>query len=145
MVTGTKRAPWEKAPNRGFTLIEVLVVVAVLGVLLAIALPLYQASQRDSELRACRANIIAIYQAEEAYRVRNRTYTTNIADLIPMLGGDIRCPTDNSGYEITAPPGTLITDSIKISCTASGNGRHTENPVYINGDFSPSPATQGKP
>jgi prepilin-type N-terminal cleavage/methylation domain-containing protein len=59
---------------RAVTLVEMLVVVAILGVILAIAIPAYEASRRSSLLRGCKANLVAIYQAAEAYKVRNRTY-----------------------------------------------------------------------
>lgn len=122
--------------NVGFTAIEIMVVAVVLTALLALAIPLYESSRRNSRLSACRANITSIYQAEEAYRTRRRTYTTTLSDL--SLGTDLTCPADGSHYQLS-PGSTGIADSIIISCP--GAGAHTTNPIYTNGVFT----TQGTP
>ncbi len=54
----------------GFTLVEVLVVCLILGVLTAIALPLYFKSVADSETNACKTNIDSIAAAVQANKVK---------------------------------------------------------------------------
>lgn len=110
-----------------FTLIEMLVVVVILGVALAIALPLYASSQKDAKLKACKANMVALQQAEEAYRVRNRSYvsstdTTNWPKIKEQMGGVPRCPTNDSEY--VAVGGTT---TLHIKCA----GTHTTNPHLL--------------
>jgi len=121
----------------GMTLIEILVVTVLLAIATAIAIPLYESSRRHAVLETCRANIIAIYQAEEAYRVRNRRYTTDFNLLTPSLRGTT-CPT-GAAYQLQAGS-TGIESSITISCTSSGNNRHTTNPVHSGGAFTTSGA-----
>jgi Tfp pilus assembly protein PilE len=117
------------------TLVEMLVVTVLLAIATAIAIPLYESSRRHATLETCRANIVAIYQAEEAYRVRNRRYTTNIDLLAPMLGGGIACPTGAS-YRVEAGS-RGIESSITISCTSSqANNKHSINPEYSDGAFT---------
>jgi prepilin-type N-terminal cleavage/methylation domain-containing protein len=118
----------------GMTLVELLVVTVLLAIATAIAIPLYESSRRHASLDACRANIVAIYQAEEAYRVRNRRYTTNINLLAPMMGGGITCPT-GAAYRLESGS-QGIESSIAISCTSSGDNRHSVNPEYTDGAFT---------
>jgi type IV pilus assembly protein PilA len=89
-------------PRRlGFTLIEMLMVILVLAVLLAIAIPLYLRSVHDSERRTCRANMQVIAHAEQAHRVRSQphVYTEDLQQLIGLtedLTTLPRCPNDRS-------------------------------------------------
>ena len=65
-----------KYPKRqAFTLIELLVVVLILAILMAVALPLYLGAVKDSAVKACRANMQTIANAEQAYKVKNATHT----------------------------------------------------------------------
>ena len=61
-----------RTQQRGMTVAQMLVSVLILGILLAIAVPLYGSTRKLGEKRACEANLAAIFQAEEAYRVFDR-------------------------------------------------------------------------
>jgi len=101
--------------KRGFTIIEVLVVVLILGVLCAIAIPFYLRSVSDSEINSCKTNMSSIASAEQAQRVRDGFYWTGpVDDTAASDTGPLRdlhnavpkCPGDpTESYTVTADNG----------------------------------------
>lgn len=64
--------------REAFTLIELMIVIAIIGVLAAIAVPNFQAARRRANVRACYANQKTIAGAVEMY---NLDFNTDVATL----------------------------------------------------------------
>ncbi|MBX7243970.1 MAG: type II secretion system protein GspG [Candidatus Sumerlaeaceae bacterium] len=60
--------------NKAFTLIELLIVVAIIAILAAIAVPNFLEAQVRSKVSRCKADIRTIATAVEAYAVDNNKY-----------------------------------------------------------------------
>ncbi len=60
--------------KKAFTLIELMIVVAIIGILAAIAVPNFVKFQCRSKQSEAKGNLKALYVAQEAYRAENDTY-----------------------------------------------------------------------
>lgn len=77
--------------NTGFTLIEIMVVVVILGLLAAIVVPKVMSRPDEARVVAARADIAAIHQALKLYRLDNISYPTTEQG----LGALVARPTSN--------------------------------------------------
>lgn len=68
-----KRATAPDTPPSGFTLIELLIVVAILAIVAAVVVPRYSSASGEANDVSLRADLHAIRQQIEYYRVENRT------------------------------------------------------------------------
>lgn len=68
--------------ERGFTLIELIVVIAILGILAAIAVPRVTTSLSNAKANADIANAQIIGQAAERYYIETGNTTNIIQDLV---------------------------------------------------------------
>jgi type IV pilus assembly protein PilE len=67
--------------QRGFTLIELMVVVAIIGILMGIAIPQYGQYVRRAQRSDATAVLLLIASEQEKYYLNNNTYTTDLAAL----------------------------------------------------------------
>ena len=76
-ITGNRRwisYNWAMRREQGFTLIELMVVVAIIGVLAAIAIPSYQQLTAKSRQSEARTNLSSIFDLEIAFHGENNTF-----------------------------------------------------------------------
>jgi len=71
--------------KRGFTLVELVVVIIIIAILAAIAIPQFMRMQERAKGSAARAKLDIIRKAEKIYRAINEVYTSNFSN----LSGDV--------------------------------------------------------
>lgn len=96
--------------KKGFTLVELMVVVVILGILVAIAVPVYNATTSNAETRACQANIRTLNGTCSQYRIDKNAYPSALTDLVSngYLTSVPTCPTAGATYTYSSSTGRTV-------------------------------------
>ena len=127
-------------PPAGFTLIEVMIVVAVVALLAGVALPSYQGYVRRAHRAHAQATLVQAAQwMERAATVRGTYPVTNQipADVLRVEGGryDVVAASDGATYTLTATPvGAQATDP----CAAYRINERGRRSQTTAGSYAPS-------
>jgi len=71
--------------SRGFTLIEIMVVIVILGVLAALVVPKVMSRPDEARVVAARQDIASLMQALKLYRLDNRRYPSTEQGLAALV------------------------------------------------------------
>ena len=102
--------------HKGFTLIELMIVVVIVGILSSIALPSYQQYVRKANRADGMSAIQMILDAQERYYADHIKYTTTLSDL------GVSDVSPEGHYKITAAAcGGGISQCVELTATAQGS------------------------
>jgi type IV pilus assembly protein PilA len=122
-----------KRGQKGFTLVELMIVVAIIGILAAIAIPQFAAYRERGYIASMQADVNSARIAEEAYYVQNNAYIATTAPgtdlsafggVAPSTGNAITVAlVGTTGYTVTATSDksskTVVYDSATGATTTS--------------------------
>ncbi|NEX60288.1 type IV pilin protein [Noviherbaspirillum galbum] len=127
-----------RADRRGFTLIELMVTVAIVGVLAAIAYPSYTSHFVKSNRAQAQAVLMEIAQKESTYVVDTRTYTNSLSTLGVTVPDKVLA---QYTIEITAP--TSTPPSYTATATPISTGRQVaDGALSIDSSGAKSPSSK---
>jgi len=104
------------APHRGFTLIEVMIVVVVLAVLAAIALPSYSAHLRKSARAEAQTFLTSAANSQQQFLIDRRSYAASLAALKATPSSDLTGKYSFALATTAGPPPTFT-----LTATATGD------------------------
>ena len=126
-----------KNKNLGFTLLELMITVAIVGILSSIAIPSYSAYVTKSKRTEAKTEILRMAQLQESYYIQNLTYAKSHSNGLGFPAGTLYSETELytitaegqpatclgtsaspcTGYEIKAIPNTSKAQAKDKKCT----------------------------
>ena len=108
--------------EKGFTLVELMVVILIIAILVAIAIPVYNTARASAKTRACSANLRTLDGAIQIYHSDTDAWPSNVSDLTPDYVRDVPvCPWNSggTGYNLTGSGSSMQSLCTDPSCPNS--------------------------
>ena len=140
-----------RAIARGFTLIEIMVVVVIMGILAALVVPKLMGRTDDARITAAKQDIATVMQALKLYKLDNQRYPTTEQGLQALIVKPTTGPAANgwkSGGYIDKLPKDPWGNAYLVKVHASGGlapmvrrVAQATTPISARGIYKPAEAT----
>jgi type IV pilus assembly protein PilA len=144
-----------KQRHQGFSLIELLIVIAIILIIITIAVPKYNSVQRYMRETAAIKAIQTIHQVETQYQSQYGRYAASLAELGPpasgapspaaadLISNDLAQGT-KQGYKFTVtaiPGGYQVNANPEVYGTSGSRSFYSDQTMVIHENYGPEPAT----
>jgi type IV pilus assembly protein PilA len=102
--------------EQGFTLIELMVVVLIIAILLAIAIPTFLGARNSANARGAQSNLRNALTAEQTYWTNNQAFSADAT-----AGGALASIENSLNWTTTSPVSTNPANSVLVGIDASAN------------------------
>jgi len=138
---------WWVIEKKGFTLVELLIVIVVIAILAAISIVAYNGIQRRADLSSAQSSVNGIGKTVELFKVDNNVYPVSIADCPSPAATNIcfnaqsnltyRYTATNTGLNPSYEVGVMANSEFQYSSNAEKTGaneflQYTDMAPYID-------------
>ena len=123
----------DRSNERGFTLVELMVVVAIISLLAAVVIPNFVHARAQAAVSATEANMKQIATALELYYADNQTYPAGQNTVTPALFGAA-----NNPYLTSTPTNALGRAPYTYAITPAAAGKPASYLLTDNGPYDPT-------